>query len=120
MVKRGVASKLCGCIQFLSCGINVSTRRDQVVYTISTLKVHAFDAVSIEAVMRSVFPDAAKVKSLGVGQILRTLCGGANPLLRTNGGGKFRFSDPRYLMCIRLVMTRVQSGHIVKRSFAIG
>lgn len=101
-------------------GAIVSLRREQVIFSISQIRVHEFDSQQVESTLRRMFPESAKVANLGVGAILRRLCSGDNPLLRINGGGKYRVGDPRYLMCLRIVMKRDrESSKVHKLSFTL-
>lgn len=101
-------------------GAVVTLRREQVIYAISQIKVHEFDSQQVEGALRRYFPECSGVNNLGVGVILRKLCSGESPLLRINGGGKYRVSDPRYLMCLRMLMKRDRvTGKVIKFSFVL-
>ncbi len=100
--------------------INVTSRKDQVIFAIGLIRGHMLDAGMIETVVRANFQDAQRVVNLGVAAILRDLSRGDNPLLVLNGGGKYRVADPRYLMCIRLIVVKSRSeGKIIKKVFSI-
>lgn len=80
-------------------------RRNQVLYALGCINQTSFDYSLVEKVVRQNFPNSTKGVTLGVSQILSDLSKNEMHLLRkTAKGNAYRFSDPKYLMCIRLML----------------
>lgn len=89
-------------------------RRNQILYALGKIKVTEFDAPQIEKIVRAEFPISTKGIALAVGQMLSDLVSGEAPLLRrASKGSNFRFADPRYLMCIRVMLRKALEGEKV-------
>jgi len=92
-------------------------RRNQVLYALSKTQNSEFDANEIEAIVRSEFPDSTSGVKLAVGQILAELSSGTTSLLkRASKAANYRFSDPRYLMCMRVVLGKSATGEKVLKA----
>lgn len=81
------------------------SRRNQVIYCIGYMRSHQIDAASIAEKIKVDFSSTAKDNNMGISTILAELADSEMPLLRKNPKTKdFRVADPRYLMCIRLML----------------
>jgi hypothetical protein len=94
-------------------------RRNQVLYALGKMSKTEFDAGEVESLVRSEFPVSTSNTTLAVGQMLGDLSAGDSPLLRRSAKlANYRFSDPRYLMCIRVVLQKTGDGEkVLKRTF---
>lgn len=94
-------------------------RRNQVIYCIGKTRTHQFDANVINGMIRKEFPETIPETNMGIGSILGELCASDSPLLIRNvKANSFSIADPRYLMCIRLILYRQQgTNKIVKKQF---
>lgn len=92
-------------------------RRNQVIYALSKTQNTEFDPTEIESIVRREFPESTAGVKLAVGQILAELASGTGSLLKRNSkGANYRFSDPRYLMCMRVVLRKSQIGEKVLKA----
>ena len=92
-------------------------RKTQVIFAIGKVSGHSFDRASIEAIIGREFSSTVSV-NMGVSTILTTLSTGDSPLLTKLSKGKdFCVADPRYLMCIRLILKKDKGGKVIKRRF---
>ena len=91
-------------------------RRNQVLYALSKIDSPYFDPAKVESVLKREFPDSTEGVQLGVPQILSDLASEGRRLLRRSGrGATYRFEDPRYLMCSRLILRKTVDEKVVKR-----
>ncbi|EAT14928.1 ATP-binding protein [Desulfuromonas acetoxidans] len=82
-----------------------TARRNQVLYALGCIDQTSFDYSLVEKIVRQEFPKTTKGVSLGISQILSDLSKSEMHLLRkTAKGNAYRFTDPKYLMCIRLML----------------
>ena len=94
-------------------------RRNQVIYCIGQMTGHQIDAAAVTERIKLAFPSTAKESNMGVAGILAELATSEMPVLRKNPKTKdFRIVDPRYLMCIRVMLFKNPSTTAVeKRGF---
>lgn len=95
-------------------------RRNQVIYVIGNrITAHSFDSNTIDAIVRKEFPETVPETNMGIGSILADLSSGDAPLLRrVPNSNEFMVTDPRYLMCIRVVLYRGGPARkVTKRKF---
>lgn len=94
-------------------------RRNQVLYALGKVEAVSFDAKHVEALVRYLFPETTKGTALAVGQMLAELSAGDAPLLRRAVKGvNYRFADPRYLMCLRVMLRKTETGErVIKGTF---
>ncbi len=95
-------------------------RRNQVIYAIGQQTSHQFDSNAIDAVIRDKFPATVASMNMGIGSILTELSKGDNPILvRNTKTNEYTIRDPRYVMCIRMVLyIDPITRKIEKRKFA--
>lgn len=94
-------------------------RRNQVIFSIGRINSHQFDSGKVTDRIREEFPETISETNMGIGSILAELAAGETPLLKKNPKtNEYRVIDPRYIMCIR-VMLRIDpiSNAVVKLSF---
>lgn len=93
-------------------------RKNQVIFAISTVKVHQFDAGQIANLLREKFPSKTTDSNMGIGAILGDLTSGAAPLLTKNKkANSYRVVDPRYTMCIRAALFINPVTKVVEKKF---
>ena len=82
-------------------------RRNQVLYCLGRVQTDTFRYSDIEVILRSEFPSSTANITLDVpgvlAQIARTQQG---PIKRTPKGDSYRFTDPRFKMCIRAMLNK--------------
>lgn len=95
-------------------------RRNQVIYVIGLLKKSQFDSNTIDELIRKYFPETVPPTNMGIGSILSELSTGANPILDRNAKvNEYVVRDPRYLMCIRMMLyLEPISNKVAKRAFS--
>jgi hypothetical protein len=95
-----------------------TSRRNQVLYALGTIGDPEFDSRVVEGRLRELFPNSTEGVTLGVNRILVELCEQDRALLRRiSKTNSFSFSDPKYLMCLRLVLIRNENESISKKLF---
>jgi hypothetical protein len=91
-------------------------RRNQVLYSLGCIDKTSFDYSDVEKIARKQFPISTRDVTLGVGQILSDLSKNEMPLLcKTTKGNSYRFADPKYLMCIRLMLVLNKGNETVSK-----
>lgn len=80
-------------------------RRNQVLYAIGKITTQHFDSGTVDDLIRRIFPATVPSTNMGIGTILSELSSGSSPVLgRTEKGNEYYVTDPRYVMCIRLML----------------
>lgn len=93
-------------------------RRNQIIYCIGKITSHQLDSTKVTAKLVEEFPDTTSERNMGVGSILAELASGDSPLLRKNPNtSEYRVCDPRYIMCIRVMLRKREDNVIEKISF---
>jgi len=93
-------------------------RRNQVLFALGKLKATEFDVRQVELMMRHEFPLTTINTGLAVGQMLAELSQDSPALLRRSPKGSvYRFADPRYLMCIRVVLRKTADEGVIRGTF---
>ena len=89
-------------------------RRNQVLFSLGKVKNSEFDLHEIEEILRKEFPLSTSNTALAVGQMMAELASGEKPLLRrAPKAANYRFADPRYLMCIRVMLRKASDSEKV-------
>jgi len=100
----------------LSADESKHSRRNQVIYAIADGTAHQLDTGLIGRRLKENFSDNAPSSNSGIGQILATLCKGDQPLLsRQKHSPHFTVTDPRHIMCIRLILFKDEKTGIVRK-----
>ena len=96
-------------------------RRNQVIYCIGKIKTHQIDSNKIYERLCEEFSDTVSETNMGIGSILSELASGDSPLLRKNPRtNEYRVVDPRYIMCIRIMLRKDKvSNSVEKLSFGL-
>lgn len=90
-------------------------RRNQILYAIGQVGFEEFRATDVEQIVRRDFAVSSEGKSLNIGGILTELTSGASPMLRRSPKGDgFRFTDPKYRMCIRSMLVREANDTVTR------
>jgi len=93
-------------------------RRNQAIYCIGHMNSHQIDALSIVEMIKTEFPNTAKETNMGLAAILAELASTDSPLLRKNPKTKeYRIVDPRYLMCIRVMLYKNSTDYSIEKRF---
>lgn len=92
-------------------------RRNQVIYALGKVKNSEFDLNEVEELVRKEFPVSTAKTALAIGQMMADLASGSAPLLRrTTKVASYRFADPRYLMCIRVMLGKSQNDEKILKA----
>jgi len=93
-------------------------RRNQVIYCIGRITSHQLNSTKVTEKLIEEFPETTSERNMGVGSILAELASGDSPLLRKNPNTtEYRVCDPRYIMCIRVMLRKRDDNVIEKISF---
>lgn len=93
-------------------------RRNQVIFSIGKINAHQFDSGDIEKIIHKEFPATIPETNMGIGSILTGLSTSQSPLLKRNTkANTYQVLDPRYVMCIRVILQKDSDGKVVKLTF---
>lgn len=93
-------------------------RKNQVIFSIGKVTSHQFDSSSIEGLINSHFPETVPNTNMGLGSILGELSKGETPLLVKNlKTNQYRVKDPRFVMCIRVMLYKDRAGRVARKQF---
>ncbi len=92
-------------------------RRNQVLFALGKISLSEFDVYMVEELVRQEFPESTNETSLAISQMMAELASGDSPLLRRASKGNYRFADPRYLMCIRVMLGKSSDECVFKRTW---
>jgi hypothetical protein len=91
-------------------------RRNQVLYALSFLD-EQFKSQDVEEIIRREFPDSVSENSLNIPQVITQISSGESPLIRrTPKGDAYMFVDPRFLMALRVMLSKDEKGTVSVRS----
>lgn len=95
-------------------------RRNQVIYCLAKISSHQFESADIDAFIRKEFPTTVPATNMGLGSILTDLSSGSSPLIVKNeNANTYSIKDPRYLMCIKIMLYKDSSAEqVVKKRFS--
>lgn len=96
-------------------------RRNQVMFSLGTNTSHDIDTFEVGKILKQEFPDTAPASNSGIGNVLSYLSKGDSPILKyIKNSNSYIFTDPRYLMCIRVILYKVPNTEkVVKKSFKV-
>jgi len=82
-------------------------RRNQVIYALGINTAHHIDTQKIGEIISREFPNTAPDSNSGIGRVLAHLSKGDVPILKAiDNSSSYVFSDPRHLMCIRVILVK--------------
>lgn len=91
-------------------------RRNQTLFSLGTYDKEEFRSSDIETEIRNNFPTSTHEKALNIAQILSGLSSRENPLIRRSPkGDAYTFSDPKYRMCLRLMLEKNSDDESVRK-----
>jgi hypothetical protein len=86
----------------------VAGRRNQVLYALGQVNKDNFNYSDIEDIVRRDFPASTAGKTLNISGILSELADRENSLIkRSRKASGYSFVDPKYRMCIRVMLSNV-------------
>ncbi len=92
-------------------------RRNQVLFCLGKIKTDTFRYTDIEDILRQEFPASTQGVSLDVPGVLAQIARGTgSPIKQTPKGNAYSFTDPRFKMCIRAMLVKVDEK-VVKIDF---
>lgn len=94
------------------------SRRNQVIYSVGKISSHQFDSGDIEKIIHKEFPSTIPETNMGIGSILTGLCTSSAPILKKNSKmNTYQVIDPRYVMCIRVILRKDGDGKVEQLTF---
>lgn len=95
-------------------------RRNQVLYTLGTMDAAELRLPDVEEAVRREFPESTKEKALNISGMMADLASGPAPILRRSPkGDSYQFADPKYRMCIRVMLEKDPGrDQVAKRALA--
>jgi len=91
-------------------------RRNQVIYALGKIAHHQVNTKTIGAQIEEEFPNNAPESKSGIGQVLSHLAKGDKPVLKKVANtGSYSLTDPRYLMCIRIMLHKDEESENVRK-----
>jgi hypothetical protein len=91
-------------------------RRNQVIYALGLNTSHQIDTNKIGEIIQTEFPNTKPDSNSGVGQVLSYLTKGDTPILhKISNSNAYSFTDPRYIMCIRLMLFKDPETEAIKK-----
>jgi hypothetical protein len=82
-------------------------RRNQVLYSLGKCEDEDFNSADIERLVRQEFPRSTNEIGLNIAGNLSELSSGDKPLIRrTPKGDAYRFTSPKYRMCVRTMLSK--------------
>lgn len=104
-LKRGLRKSYSVIQHHLNSRDTTVARRNQVIYAIGQVTSNQFDSNFIDSLIRKRFPETVASMNMGIGSILTELSKGENPILARNiKTNEYTIRDPRYVMCIRMML----------------
>jgi hypothetical protein len=93
-------------------------RKNQVLYTMGTIKLHYFTSKHIADRLRKEFPNSTSGVTLAISKILTDLASREPSIIKKSTKGNcFEFTDPRYLMTLRAMLVKEKNEKVKKRGF---
>lgn len=107
--------------EYLNADETSEGRRNQVIYSLGKQTNHNIQTQKIGEVVSQEFPNTAPDSYSGIGQILAYLSKGSSPILkRISNSNTYVFTDPRYLMCIRVILYKdTVTERVIKKGFKL-
>lgn len=95
-------------------------RKNQVIYCLAKISVHQFETSDVDSLIRKEFPTTVPATNMGLGSIFTDLSNGDSPLIvKSDNANIYNIKDPRYLMCIKIMLYKDQAAEqVVKKKFA--
>lgn len=91
-------------------------RKNQVIYCIAKIEAHQFNSNDITSLIKEKFPETIPETNMGIGNILSELSKGDSPLIiKNNKVNSYSIKDPKYLMCIRIMLRKSYDGKKVEK-----
>jgi len=106
---------------YLNANETQNGRRNQVIYALGRMSHHQVNTTKIGEQIEKEFPNNAPESNSGIGQVLSHLTKGEKPVLKKiPHSGSYSITDPRYLMCIRIMLHKDElSENVCKKLFTL-
>ncbi|GAJ41658.1 AAA family ATPase [Saccharococcus caldoxylosilyticus] len=90
-------------------------RRDQVLFAIGSLDKDEFKVSEIEQIVRREFPSSTSDVQINASQILSYIAKSQEaPIKKANHGNAYIFVDPKFRMCLRIMLRKDKNEKIEK------
>lgn len=104
-LKKGLRENYSVIESHLNADETINGRRNQVIYALGIIANHQVNTTKIGEKIAEEFPNSAPESNSGIGQVLSYLTKGEKPVLRKiPNSSSYALTDPRYLMCIRIML----------------
>ncbi|WP_281557372.1 AAA family ATPase [Thalassomonas sp. RHCl1] len=115
-LKKGLRENYSVLEKHLNADETVSGRRNQVIYALGKISNHQVNTTIVGEQIAKEFPNNAPESNSGIGQVLSHLAKGEKPVLKKVAHSKsYTLTDPRYLMCIRIMLHKDDETEIVRK-----
>lgn len=101
---------------FLNSDETANGRRNQVIYALGRIAHHQVNTDTIGEQIKKEFPNNSPRSKSGIGQVLSNLAKGDKPVLKKVAhSSSYSLTDPRYLMCIRIMLHKDEVSENVRK-----
>jgi hypothetical protein len=101
---------------YLNSDETTNGRRNQVIYALGKIAHHQVNTITIGKQIEKEFPNNAPESKSGIGQVLSHLAKGEKPVLKKiTNSSSYSLTDPRYLMCIRIMLYKDEESENVRK-----
>lgn len=115
-LKKGLRENYSVIEKHLNADETVNGRRNQVIYALGKIANHQVNTTKIGEKIAEEFPNSAPESNSGIGQVLSYLAKGEKPVLKKIANSRsYALTDPRYLMCIRIMLYKDELTENVRK-----
>lgn len=101
---------------YLNSDETANGRRNQVIYALGRIAHHQVNTTTIGEQIEKEFPNNCPESKSGIGQVLSHLTKGDKPVLKKIAQSRsYSLTDPRYLMCIRIMLHKDEASENVRK-----
>jgi hypothetical protein len=101
---------------YLNSDETANGRRNQVIYALGKIAQHQVNTETIGKQISIEFPNNCPKSKSGIGQVLSNLAKGEKPVLKKVAhSSSYSLTDPRYLMCIRIMLHKDETSENVRK-----
>ena len=120
-LQEGLRESYSSIEQYLNTDDHNLKKLNQVIYCIGKISAHEISIAKISVILSSEFTKSTIDENFGIGNILEHLSQGKKPLIQIiSNSTAYTISDPRYLMCIKLMIVKdYETEMIRKKTFRI-
>ena len=115
-LKKGLRENYTVIEKHLNSDETTNGRRNQVIYALGRIAHHQVNTTTVGEQITEEFPNSSPESNSGIGQVLSHLSKGDKPVLKKISNSRaYALTDPRYLMCIRVMLYKEEETEKVKK-----